>query len=87
VSKRIVFDQVGTFAALYAAQDWCKANGVSYGSSQSGAPTGLMRGKVIISKWRNLSNAERADLDGTMTGDMRNGPITIEIKDTTHDSQ
>ena len=27
----------------------------------------------------NLSDADRSDLHGTMTGDMRNGPITITI--------
>lgn len=81
MSTKIVFDQVGTFAALYAAQDWCKANGISYGSSQAGAPTGLLRGDFAISKWRNLSTSERAELDGTMTGDFRNGPVTIDLKD------
>ena len=79
-SMRQVFNQAGDFSALYAAQDWCKANGISYGSTQRGAPVGLMRGEYEISKWRNLSKSDIARLDGTMTGDMRNGPVIIEMK-------
>jgi hypothetical protein len=79
-AERIIFEQKGDFQALYAAQDWCKANGISYGSSQRGSPTGLMRGDVCISKWQNMTKAEQKDLDGTMTGDMRNGPVVIEMK-------
>lgn len=79
--KTIVFDQKGTFQAMYAAEKWCKENGVSYGNSQACAPTGLLRGHFNISKWRNLNKQERAALDGTMTGEMREGPVTIQIKD------
>ena len=76
----IVFDQKGTFAAFYAAQDWCRENGISYGSSQRGAPIGLMRGDFDISKWRNMTSAEQKELDGVMTGEMREGPVTISLK-------
>lgn len=38
-----------------------------------------MRGDVLIAKYRNLTPRERAMLDGQMTGDMRNGPVVIEI--------
>lgn len=40
-----------------------------------------MRGDVLIAKWHNLSAKERAECDGVMTGDFRNGPVTINIKD------
>jgi len=78
--ERHVFEQQGDFAALNAAQDWCKENGISYGSNQRGAPVGLMRGDFLISKWRNLSKAEIDQLDGTMIGNMRNGPVVITMK-------
>jgi hypothetical protein len=78
---QIVFDQQGTFEALYAAKAWCKENGVSYGSSCAMSPTGLMRGEYQIAKWRNLSTSERESLDGTMTGNFREGPVTITLRD------
>ena len=77
---KIVFKEQGDFAAQCAAEKWCRDNGISYGSSCALSPTGLLRGDVIISKWHNLSAREIAFLDGTMTGDMRNGPVTIELK-------
>jgi hypothetical protein len=73
------FDQKGDFAACYAAESWLHESGYSAGSMQRGAPRGIMRGDVLIAKWRNLSPQDRAALDGQMTGDMRNGPVTVEI--------
>ena len=77
----LVFDQKGTFEAMYAAERWCRDNGVSFGSSCAMSPTGLLRGEYRIAKWRNLSAKERAQLDGTMSGDFRNGPVTIRLRD------
>src|SRR3546814_4375627 len=77
----IVFDQKGTFNALEAARQWCRDNGVSYGSSCAMSPTGLLRGDYCIAKWRNLTPKERKQLDGTMSGDMREGPVTIRLRD------
>lgn len=79
---KIVFEQAGDFLAMYAAEDWCRLNGVSYGSAERGSPRGLLRGDFNISKWRNLSLQDRADLHGRMTGDMRNGPVMIEMQAT-----
>lgn len=76
----IKFEQTGDFLAVYAAEEWCKNNGVSYGSMQQDSPRGLLRGDFAIAKWRNLSSIERADLHGRMTGDMRNGPVIITMK-------
>lgn len=78
---QIIFEQQGTFKALWAAEVWCKENGISYGSSCVACPTGLMRGDYVIAKWRNLSKSEQATLDGTMSGDFRNGPVTITLRD------
>ena len=76
----IVFDQKETFEAKYAAEKWCQDNNISFGSSCANSPIGLLRGNYSIAKWRNLSIKERAQLDGTMSGDMRNGPVTITIR-------
>lgn len=77
----IVFDQKGTFLALDAARQWCRDNGISFGSSSARGPTGLLRGDYCIAKWHNLSAKERAQLDGTMSGDFREGPVTIRLRD------
>ena len=78
---RLEFNHQGTFKALYAAQAWCRENGISFGSSQAMAPTGLLFGRYAISKWRNLSNRERSELHGTMSGNFREGPVVIELQD------
>lgn len=78
---KITFNDTGTFQALYSAQAWCVKNGISYGSLCRGMPVGLMRGDVSIMKWSNLTTKERSQCDGTMTGEFREGPVTIEMKD------
>ena len=75
------FKQSGDFQAMYAAEAWCAENGVSVGSTQRGDPRGLLYGDFMIAKWRNLDAAERAELHGQMTGDMRNGPVQVSICD------
>jgi hypothetical protein len=75
------FNETGDFAAVHAAEKWCSENGISVGTMQAGSPRGLKRGNYTISKWRNMFHEEIEDLDGTMTGDMRNGPVHIELKD------
>lgn len=68
------------FQALKAAERWCIERGISYGSMQRGKPTGLLAGNFQISKWRSMTSVEQRELDGTMTGDFRNGPVHIRIK-------
>lgn len=75
------FDSEGAFVALNAAHDWCYEHGVSCGSMCGPLPIGLLYGEVDIAKWRNLTAKERKALDGTLTGDMRNGPVVLEIKE------
>ncbi|MFI8384857.1 hypothetical protein [Pseudomonas sp. NPDC079086] len=74
------FEQQGTFQAFYAACDWLKENGYSYGSTCRGEPVGVLKGDYIIAKWRNLTKAERNELDGTLDGDFREGPLTLNLK-------
>lgn len=79
---RIEFDQKGTFAALNAAEAWCRDNGISVGRSSATGPTALLFGKYDwIAKWRNLTENERKALHGIMTGDFREGPVIIELDD------
>lgn len=78
---KITFDQKGTWAAKEAAEQWCRNNGVSFSSTCTCGPVGLLRGDYMIAKWRNLTTKERAQLDGTMSGDMREGPVTITMCD------
>jgi hypothetical protein len=75
----IIFDQPGDFVACRAAERWCAENGYSVGRMERGAPRGLLRGDYDIQKWRNLRKAERDALAGTMSGDMRNGPVVVTL--------
>jgi len=80
--KRITFDQQGDFKAYYAAEKWCKENGVSHGSMQRGNPIGLMRGDYVISKWSNMTKKEQGECHGLMKSvSFRNGPVIIEMKE------
>ena len=74
-----VFDKTGDFEAFCEAENYLKKNGYSWGSMQCDDPIGIMKGDFNISKWRNLSTNERNALDGIITGDTRNGPVTVEI--------
>ena len=77
----IKFHQEGLFAACHAAEDWCRKNGFSVGCMQGSDPRGILARDILIGKWRNLSPSEKERLDGIMTGNMRYGPIAVEIKE------
>lgn len=82
VAMRIEFKKPGTFQSLYAAEAWCLEKGISVGQSCATGPTGLLFGKYTwIAKWRNLTAKERAELHGTMSGDFREGPVIVALKD------
>ena len=77
---KIVFDTPGCdFEACREAQEWCKERDIAVGSMERGRPRGLLRGNYAIAKWHNLRPHERSTLNGTMTGNMRSGPVTIEL--------
>lgn len=70
----------GDFTAYDAATGWCREHGISCGSMSSPFPTGLMWGKVLIAKWKNLTAKERAQVHGTISaGSFREGPVTLSI--------
>lgn len=75
----LTFSQEGEWEAYHAAQAWLKAGGFSWGQGQRGAPCGILFGDIIIAKWKNLTLAERRGCHGELTGDHRNGPVTVTI--------
>jgi len=82
---RIEFTGTTAFEAFRKAEQWCRDHRVSWGSMQGPDPIGLLFGEVSISKWRNLSAQDKAELHGKMTGDMRNGPVVIDIDESKKD--
>jgi len=50
VSNRIEFDIKGKFQSYYAAINWCKENGYSYGSTDGHNPIALWHDDSVISK-------------------------------------
>ncbi|MEQ8395020.1 hypothetical protein [Thalassobaculum sp.] len=79
VSAVIVFDDEGDFAAVRAAEAYCRERGWSVGRMQARSPRGVIcRPNIDIQKWRNLRPNDRAALDAVMVGD-RQGPVEIRI--------
>lgn len=56
------------FSALAEAEKWLRDHGFSVGSMQRGDPRGILFGDWDIAKWRNLSDQDKKELDGTMVG-------------------
>lgn len=79
--QKVIFNNIGTFAAAHAAEDWLRARGFSWGASQADGPQAIWHGDHCISKWRNLGLQERNACDATMTGNGREGPMTIALRD------
>ena len=77
---KYVFDREDeAFAAFRKAQLHCTGLGFSVGSMQGPDPIGIVRGDYDVQKWRNLTRADRARLDGVITGDKRHGPVVVEV--------
>ena len=74
-----VFDSTRAFAAMRSAERFLEERGFSFGRNERAAPRGILLGAYDIAVWRELSPEERAALDGTMTGDMRRGPVRVTI--------
>lgn len=53
-----------TFGAKCAAEKWLRENGFSYGSSSRDGPQGIVKGDAAIAKYRNLSSADKGEMDG-----------------------
>lgn len=75
------FDTLGgNFEACREAEEWCNERGIAVGVMERNQPRGLLLEHCWISKWSNISEMVRRQMDGTMTGDMRHGPVVIELK-------
>jgi hypothetical protein len=55
-----------TFSAKNEAEKWLAANGYSYGCSCAMAPQAIVKGDVVVAKWRNLTAKERNQVDGLL---------------------
>lgn len=73
------FSHTEDFRAMLCAEAWRASHGYSVGSSRRGQNRGIMRGDILIAKWRSLTAQERRELHGVMPGDMRHGPVTVRI--------
>ena len=79
------FTDTGDFKASAEAEKWCKDRGLAVGEMQGPAPRGIMLGShYSIQKWRNLSEEDKNCLDGEMTGNMREGPVVVTLKNLPH---
>lgn len=68
------------FSGLYAAKDWLQENDFAIGSPQRDAPLGIKKDKdSYVPKWGNMDDDEIESLDGKMTGNYRNGTVTVEL--------
>lgn len=70
------------FSAFNEASEFLTKHGFSSGSMQREAPIGLMKGDVMISKWRNLSKSDIETLDGVIKfpeGSPRAGKTVVEL--------
>jgi hypothetical protein len=76
-----IFEGVLDFAAVRRAEAWCEERGISVGRMDRYDVRGLLLGNFDIAKWHNLSERERQACHGRMTGDMRNGPVTVTLTD------
>jgi hypothetical protein len=77
-----VFKSTGEdFSGITQAESWLKDNGYSFGSMQRSNPIGVVKGDAYISKWFNMTPNDKLSLDGTLTGDYRNGDVTLTLKD------
>jgi hypothetical protein len=71
------------FSAYAAACRWLAAQGFSYGSMQAHAPTAIFKGAGAVSKWRNLSDQDRAAIAGVITADangFRQGIVSVRFR-------
>lgn len=77
------FKVPGTFESMYAAQNWLTENGYSYGSTSATEPAAVMKGDYygydLPHKMKNFAAKEKRMVHGIITGDMREGPVTVYL--------
>lgn len=80
--KSKTFSQTGPFTAVTAAEEYLRKRGFTVGQMQGDAPRGIRLGDCNIPKWRSLTTSDIRALHGAITGNSRNGPITVDLFDT-----
>lgn len=78
--KVVVIPAGEAFESIRKAEEQVRAEGYMTGAMQAGAPMGFAKGMEYIGKWRNIHPGEWPRLDGIITGDFRNGPVTIQYR-------
>lgn len=80
VKTEIIFDVPGTWQALRSAERWCTEKGYGTGSGDYPNPIAISDGPYDhTQKWHNFTTHEKKTCFGIITGDMREGPMTIRI--------
>lgn len=75
------FNDSGDFNAWHTCKKWLKEHGYSCGSTSCRAPgVGVLKGDYCIAKMHNLTRDEIKQLDGLVTGNFREGPVTLTLK-------
>ena len=77
---RETFTGTRDFEAAGKAEAWCAAHGLSVGRMDRFDMRGILLGKFDIQKWHNLNHGERMALHDVMSGDMRRGPVHVDLK-------
>lgn len=81
--KEIIFENTGiTFSALWAAENWCRSNGYSCGSTDIGGRVAIQKGEYTLpQKVKNFDANDFKQADGfIVSSDFRNGTVKIQIK-------
>lgn len=83
IIEQATFQVKGTFQSMYAAHEWLLDRGYDWGSSSAMKPTGVIKGDYVASglpqKWKNFSKTQEKEVHGAITGDMREGPVTVYL--------
>jgi hypothetical protein len=78
--NRETFTGEADFEAMHKAEAWCEARGLSVGRNDRFDMRGILLGNFDIAKWHNLNHGHRMALHGVMSGDMRRGPVHVDLK-------
>lgn len=68
-----------TFGAMGDAEAFLRDRGFAVGACEGTNPRAVMLDYGFVGKWSKLSPSDREDLHGLMSGDMRHGPVTVDI--------
>ena len=83
VVEQATFSNAGTWEAYHAALVWARGKGFEEGSMSHPLPTALVKGSYeesdLPEKWKNFKPGHAEWVDGTITGDFREGPVVVRL--------